>query len=207
LRDAIEIKGARLGNADPRLCFSIVMPTRSLNLEASSEKERDFWLTGLRDLKSKSRRDEPVEDTASVGMYFGEMEILDFKKSATMGRVFYKYGKHGSPHERVIRVNFYTGLVDWGSGSLSLKDAVAIRSGKDTKVLKKIKKADADLCFSIVLPRRSLNLQAKSTEERDAWVNGLKELQGKLENMHVAGSNNKNSVSTVDKSKEKVKIK
>jgi len=206
LRDAIEIKGARLWNADPRFCLSIVMPTRSLNLEASSEKERDFWLTGLRELKSKcdTRREEPAEDTASVGMYFAEVDILDFKKSATMGRVFYKYGKHGSPHERVIRVNFYTGLVDWGSGSLSLKDAVDIRSGKNTKVLKKIKKADADLCFSIVLPRRSLNLQAKSTEERDVWVNGLKELQGKLENMHVAGSNNKNSVS-VDKSKEKSK--
>jgi len=186
LRDALEIKGARFGNADPRFCLSIVMPTRSLNLEASSEKERDFWLKGLRELKSRcdSISDETDDDNRKVKtVALRESDILDFKKSATIGRVFYKYGRLGSPHQRIVRVTMNTGLVDYESGSLSLKDAIDIRSGKETKVLKKKKKADADLCFSIVLPKRELNLQASSTQERDVWVNGLKELRAKLEQM------------------------
>jgi len=47
-RDSANVK---FKNVDPRLCFSILCPDRSLDLHAQTEQQRDLWVKGLRDLK------------------------------------------------------------------------------------------------------------------------------------------------------------
>src|SRR4051794_15176656 len=52
-------------------------------------------------------------------------------------------------------------------------------AGKNTTVLRDVK-VDPKLCFSIRCTSRTLDLQAKSEQQRDAWVKGLSQIHAKL---------------------------
>ena len=105
-----------------------------------------------------------------------------------------KYGKFGSPHVRWFQVQLVNGLarLSWGEpkgktgGSLNLaksirmNDILDVKAGKTTAVFRQRGNdklaTDAQCCFSIITQKRSLDLQAKDCEERDAWVRGLRQI-------------------------------
>eukprot|EP00808_Paulinella_micropora_P018458 g49172.t1 len=199
LRDAIKITEPsyrlvreKFGASPPQLCILIRMPQRDLCLRARSEQERDLWLNGLVKLKKEiDIAEENVDEDNKTGqgqevhqanIFAPNANALDFKKAAFSGRTFIKHSRRGAPHQRLVRVNFNSGAVDWSSGSLSLKDALEVAAGKKTGNFKNVKDkaAPQELCFSIILPARTLDLQASSEEERDVWVRGLTELMEKL---------------------------
>jgi hypothetical protein len=91
-----------------------------------------------------------------------------------------------------VRVDQTLGVVDWGSGSLSLRDATEIVGGKTTAVFKRadVRTLDPALCFSIVSPSRTLDLQAASAAECKFWVSNLKLLKVQLDAKGRAVSSN-----------------
>ena len=105
-----------------------------------------------------------------------------------------KYGKYGSPHVRWFQVQLVNGLarLSWGepksrtggslnlSKSIKMNDILDVKAGKTTAVFRQRGNdklaTDSRLCFSIISQRRSLDLQAKDPEERDRWVDGLRQI-------------------------------
>ncbi|MES1911584.1 MAG: hypothetical protein MHM6MM_003996 [Cercozoa sp. M6MM] len=102
-------------------------------------------------------------------------EVDQFLKVSLKGQVFLKfnYSLRGKPQQRVVKVE--NDRICWRSGSkawkqLKLDEVHSVCSGKRTtafKVNSKAGKVSRDLCFSIVSRRRTLDLQARSKEERD----------------------------------------
>jgi myosin VI len=102
------------------------------------------------------------------------------------GGKFLKYGKRGNPHIKHIAVNVL-GNLHWAGDPIDskkmmpsttyvkLKDVVRVVKGKTTSVMKRsvAKKAPEYLCFSVVTPDRTLDLQAHNLEQRDLWVKAL----------------------------------
>lgn len=191
LKNVIQIKpGKKLFNVDSRLVFTIEAADRTLDLQAKTEADRDFWVQGLREITSRitsrgsvatappssgARRSLSLIAAADLG------PTLDFLGDTVTG-TFIKHGRHGKPHPKMLRVDPTTGIVDWGTGSLCLRDAEDVIPGKNTKVFStvKLKVAHPSVCFSVALPNRTLDLQANSEEERDMWVKGLKDIMEHL---------------------------
>jgi len=179
LRDALSIQGGKntrvfdgVNNktALPSCCLSILLVSRSLDLQANSEDERDMWLNGLRELKR--RLDAPEDD----------YDPNSFWSMSTVGAHLIKHSKRGRPKTKIIRVDHKTGVVEWGSGSLYLQETTDIVAGKNTKVFEgvKLKTADPRCCFSIVMANRTLDLQCQTEIDRNMWLEGLKDLKEKL---------------------------
>lgn len=192
LKHVIQIKpGKKLFNVDSRLVLSIELPDRTLDLQAKSEAERDFWVQGLREITSRlTSRGSVATAPPSAGLARRSLSLIaaadpiqtvDFLAGTVTG-TFVKHGRLGKPHTKMVRVDPSTGIVDWGSGSLCLRDAVDVIPGKNTKVFSKVKLkvAHPSVCFSVALPERTLDLQANSEEERDMWVKGLKDIMSHL---------------------------
>ena len=102
-----------------------------------------------------------------------ERQLQDFDNLCAKGRPFIKHVRYGFPHAKLIRVNPFMGVVDWGSGSLNLREALEIKGVKLGNV-------DPRLTFAVVCPNRTLELQASSEEERDLWVQGLRNIRARL---------------------------
>ncbi len=113
--------------ADPRHCFSIVASTRSLDLQAKSESQRNVWVWGLRKLKEMSEARAAV--VAAVASHSEDQISPEFLKECTMGCKFMKHNTNNSSHSKVVYVNPDTGVVDWKSGCLNLKFAIDIVPG------------------------------------------------------------------------------
>ena len=62
--------------------------------------------------------------------------------------------------------------------SISLADVVTVRDGVDAKTLAKLKGAEKDCAFSIVCSAKTIELVARDTHTRDAWVQFLSEATG-----------------------------
>jgi len=195
LKDMLEVKaGKKIFNVDAKTVFSIILPERALDLQAADEAERDYWVQGLRDFCSRITRSGSIsvasapptatgtKPTTATGPAPATPTSADFAGTAVIVGKFMKHGRRGKPHERSLKVDPATGIVDWGSGAISLREAVEIIPGKNTAVFErvKLKIAHPRVCFSIVLAQRTLDLQANSEDERDLWVNGLQTLKAKL---------------------------
>ena len=61
-----------------------------------------------------------------------------------------------------------------------MNDILDVKAGKTTSVFRQRGNdklaTDSGRCFSILTQKRSLDLQAKDGEERDRWVNGLRQI-------------------------------
>ena len=57
--------------------------------------------------------------------------------------------------------------------SLPLHTVMAVRPGKTTEVLARAEDAPEDLCFSLVSPARTLDIQTSSVEQRDMLLRGF----------------------------------
>jgi hypothetical protein len=176
------------------VCFAIVCPGRTLELQAASEFERDMWLDGLKMIRARLRGDpieEPVVRTRSasgsnivrVAAVSDDEAFIDVMRK---GAALMKHGRRGDPHLKVIKVDPKTGDVTWGQDTdqgLSLREATQIVPGKNTSLFSKVKLkvAHPTVCFSIVCPNRTLDLQAASEDERDQWVSALRQLKNKFD--------------------------
>ena len=121
----------------------------------------------------------------------------DFLWTLASGCELVKYGHYGSPHVRWFQIEVLHGVcrLSWGerrSGggagghhalnltkSIKLDDILDVRPGKQTSVFKQSRNdkiaTDEQCCFSIITQKRSLDLQAKDRQQRDEWVNGLRQ--------------------------------
>ena len=135
----------------------------------------------------------PVPDAfaALYGAYeppaFDETKGDDYRMLAAAGAEFLKHGEKGKPHARLVYVTSKL-LLLWtepgkrkAQGKPDLKQSInlaratvpriAVVKGKTTDNLKRDKKADPAHCLSVINARErpSLDLQAKSEQERDQW--------------------------------------
>jgi hypothetical protein len=112
---------------------------------------------------------------------------IDFcTKFLQNGAKFLKYGRSGRPKQRYVIVAD-SGYLHWSgaemdphavvpsSSYLSPMDVIAITRGQKTEIFHKHGSATSDPahCFSIVAAKRTLDLEASSEEQRDAWVSAL----------------------------------
>ena len=97
----------------------------------------------------------------------------------TQGEVFLKYGRMGAPHERRVFVDITKKELSYTSGIIKLSEIISIRPGKTTEVLKNAT-TDAKLCFSVLTKSRSLDLECKTNDLRDIWVESLLEVWTRL---------------------------
>lgn len=86
---------------------------------------------------------------------------------ASLGFDLIKYGRRGKPHSRKLRVFAKTGIVDWGTDHVDLRNVVAIEKGKTTKVFSEFAAVDESKCMSLILDDRTLDIEAPSRLERD----------------------------------------
>jgi len=88
---------------------------------------------------------------------------------ASLGFDLVKYGRRGKPHPRNVKVFAKTGIVDWGTDHIDLRDVVAIEKGKTTKVFQDVAwtGVDESKCMSLILDDRTLDVEAPSRLERD----------------------------------------
>jgi cell division septation protein DedD len=210
LRNCIEVKPGKKGQGTggvADLMFTIVLPDRALEFQLSSKEQRDEWIKGIRavvarlasrkQLKPVSRAiaEPPMDDdfdfnSTSVGVRRASVDAVstpmvqtapDFLGARTQGS-FIKHGRLGKPHVKVLRLDPKTGILDWGSGNLHLGEVTDIIPGKNTPLFAKVSLSVAHprVCFSIVCPNRTLDLQAASEDERDTWVQGLEDLRAFL---------------------------
>lgn len=160
-------------------CFSIICYERTLDLEAKDTEERDLWVKNLLALQ-KSLKEKA---TGLSSLQPAEREKLKhFLATSHQGVVMRKHGASGDPHDRPISVEGYTNLatavVSWGTGTIKLADVTHVFKGKTTDKFKRDVAAasDPECCFSLVTPDRSLDLETKTKEERDAWAGNLQAL-------------------------------
>ena len=126
-------------------------------------------------------------------------ELASFETCIRAGADIKKHGRRGKPHTRTLfcpaerpswvapgSENFR--CVCWckpikdGSeeekmpseeSSLPLHTVMAVRPGKTTEVLARAEDAPEDLCFSLVSPARTLDIQTSSVEQRDMLLRGF----------------------------------
>ena len=112
-----------------------------------------------------------------------------FLRVAAHGSGFWKHGRSGAPHERTVRMELHpaspsSGLghavdelrFDWHSDRMSVRRSECrLLLGKATDVLRRdtARRSKPELCFSIVGPSRTLDLEARHADLRTLWVEGL----------------------------------
>mmetsp|Transcript_21394 Transcript_21394/g.52416 ORF Transcript_21394/g.52416 Transcript_21394/m.52416 type:complete len:652 (-) Transcript_21394:420-2375(-) len=168
------------------LCFSLIHQKRTLDLSATSQIERDMWVSGLRNLQktlhtSQTNLKKEVEALLTDDI---KMEAAEFISICTKKTKMHKYTRSSHRHKRYVVVDPNSGVISWGNGSLNLKHVISIEKGKVTKVLqnKSDKQAPPNQCFSLILPRYTLDLQCENEDVTRAWVKGLKALKVILAN-------------------------
>mmetsp|Transcript_972 Transcript_972/g.1865 ORF Transcript_972/g.1865 Transcript_972/m.1865 type:complete len:708 (+) Transcript_972:26-2149(+) len=172
-------EGVKHKVAHPSCCFSVILHNRTINLQAQNESERNMWVQGLSKVRERllaqsldSDDDEDAEDA----------EFQQKFQKLSGGSLVFKYTRKGVEHERVLQVNTRTGVLDWGSGSISLCFS-EVTAGKATKNFQGVnyERAPPQCCFSVVSERKTLDLRVKNQEDRDCWVKGLRELKNRLQ--------------------------
>jgi len=103
---------------------------------------------------------------------------------------FIKHGRSGAPKLREINVNVDTGMIFWGSGAVGsdsknkcayIDDLIEIWDGKHSAIFKRetAKYVEPELCFSLVFPNRTLDLEALAPKQKELWTEAM--IQLKLE--------------------------
>ena len=100
--------------------------------------------------------------------------------------VGFRYDRYAKPARRLFQVNAEQTCIGWSKdekktsinfttdSSIDFKDVTAVVTGKQTSTLKKHKKAIDAMCFSIISPKKSLNLEASSEQEVKLWLDLFK---------------------------------
>jgi hypothetical protein len=103
-----------------------------------------------------------------------------FLQVARHGCTFWKHGRSGQPHERTVRLEVHSSTdelrFDWGSDRMVVRRSDArLLLGKQSDVMQRdtARRSKPDLCFSVVGPQRTLDLEARNKELRQQWVEGL----------------------------------
>jgi hypothetical protein len=124
-----------------------------------------------------------------------------FLQVARHGATFWKHGRSGSPHERTVRLEVFIASssprhnnneegegwghpsdelrFDWGSDRMTLRRSEwKLLLGKQTEVFLRdtARRSKPELCFSLVGASRTLDLEARNSEQRTLWVEGLMRL-------------------------------
>uniref|UniRef100_A0A7S3Z415 PH domain-containing protein n=1 Tax=Lotharella globosa TaxID=91324 RepID=A0A7S3Z415_9EUKA len=169
----------------PELCFSLVHAKRSLDLSATSQIERDMWVSGLRKLQASLRTSQNNLKKEAEALLTEDIKktAADFMSVCTVPTRMSKFTRSSSKHKKMVTVDPQSGVLSWGNGSLNLKHVISLESGKTTKVLQKTaEKVKPELCFSLILPRYTLDLKCQDQKTRDTWVAGLQALKIVLAN-------------------------
>eukprot|EP00954_Amorphochlora_amoebiformis_P027364 1385102-Amorphochlora_amoeboformis.AAC.1 len=87
----------------------------------------------------------------------------------------YKFTRSSHKHKKMVSVDVHSGVISWGNGWMNLKHVISIKGGKTTKVLAKLsdKQAPPEQCFSLVLPRYTLDLMCEDGKTAEKWIRGL----------------------------------
>jgi hypothetical protein len=83
--------------------------------------------------------------------------------------IFRKHGRRGAPHDRKVTLE-KNGIVHYTSGLVPLAEVTRIVRGKTTDVFARATQVSPDVCFSLIAPSRTLDLEAPSMAVRDTWV-------------------------------------
>ncbi len=176
------------------VCFSLVHRKRTLDLSATSQIERDMWVKGLQSLQSSLLASKADLKKAAEARLTDDVKkkAAEFAKICTTRTKMYKFTRSSmqNKHKKWVTVDPDSGVLSWGNGSLNLKHVIAIELGKTTKVFQKVsaKQADPAVCFSVILPRYTLDLQCDTPERARAWVGGLRALKIMLDHKHEMDS-------------------
>jgi hypothetical protein len=115
-------------------------------------------------------------------------KALEFLARAASGGSFMKHGRHGSPHERVVRIVFDTVgedflcdalTINWTSNKLRIDKSSLpyVLQGKQTAVLLRSvsESAEDECCFSICSGSggRTVDLEAPDARTCKEWTKGL----------------------------------
>ncbi len=105
------------------------------------------------------------------------------------GALFLKHVKSGSPHPRFVYLSDDGAALQWveekdkakrkDAKEIRLAELTDIHKGHATPVFsgKYAKETNAECCFSLVSPDRSLDVQCDDARTRDFWVNALVRLR------------------------------
>ena len=106
-------------------------------------------------------------------------ELRHLREMLLTGVLCLKHGRRGKPHPRHVRCDVSLRQLEWGASALEkadkaleITDILSVEPGLVTEVAHKAAKAGRtpDGCFlSIITPRRTLDLEFRCTEVRDAW--------------------------------------
>jgi hypothetical protein len=108
------------------------------------------------------------------------------------GALFLKHVKSGSPHPRFVYLSDDGAALQWveekdkakrkDAKEIRLAELTDIHKGHATPVFsgKYAKETNAECCFSLVSPDRSLDVQCDDARTRDFWVNALVRLSAAL---------------------------
>jgi len=115
-----------------------------------------------------------------------DQEQAFFRQVLLNGAKFLKYGRSGTPHIKYVCCNVLGNLF-WDNSPIDpcrlepcdtfirLKDVTHVLKGKQSEVMKrKVAEHAPDwLCFSVVTPDRTVDLQAVNVKERELWVRAI----------------------------------
>jgi ankyrin repeat protein len=99
-------------------------------------------------------------------------------KTIIKGGKFFKHGRKGKPHDRWVSANQSLDTITWKEmnnpngrkNSYKIEDFCEVQKGGGSKVFQRAgKKLDHSLCLTLVGRTRTLDLELKSTQERDEW--------------------------------------
>eukprot|EP01119_Soliformovum_irregulare_P010213 TRINITY_DN2501_c0_g1_i4.p1 TRINITY_DN2501_c0_g1~~TRINITY_DN2501_c0_g1_i4.p1 ORF type:complete len:354 (-),score=107.89 TRINITY_DN2501_c0_g1_i4:29-1090(-) len=94
-----------------------------------------------------------------------------------------KYGRWGKPHKRIVWISTDQHSICWKESgkekfdSISLKEMSDVVDGCQTKVFKRFKnicREKSGVCLSIVTPKRTLDLELNSPEQKEDWIRKIK---------------------------------
>mmetsp|Transcript_24744 Transcript_24744/g.34400 ORF Transcript_24744/g.34400 Transcript_24744/m.34400 type:complete len:657 (+) Transcript_24744:113-2083(+) len=163
------------------LCFSLIHRKRTLDLSATSQVERDMWVSGIKNLQTSLHTSQRNILAENIALLTPEVKkaAANFLAICTEKTKMHKYTRSSKRHKKFVTVDPISGVISWGNGSLNLKHVISIAKGKTTKVLAKLndKQADPKRCFSLILPRYTLDLQCENEKMRKNWVEGLQALK------------------------------
>jgi myosin heavy subunit len=135
-----------------------------------------------------TKREQPIPEVKSAAVHEPVQSPPPQKEAMLnfleLGGKLTKFNRNGSPKDRWF--NCVQEILFWGdmpspsqdpsSSFIQLVDVQEVRLGKNTKVMKKryASSVQDELCFSLILPTRTLDLKASNKFRRDNWVEALK---------------------------------
>jgi hypothetical protein len=116
-----------------------------------------------------------------------EAVALRLRSMLHQGGEFIKFGRAGKPHVRHVCVTVF-GDLHWSEQRMDadvfqpsrtfvrLQDVTRVEAGKTTEVMRRehARRAPDELCFSVVTPERTLDLEATTPTQRDDWLEALR---------------------------------